>query len=188
MEQDRFKADVLVYNDDVGNFLFMADFNVPEESLYDGSLPTKLNTIRTCIVDEFQMEILQGRVLYSVSASYRLFNVATGEERLWTGSFQPRANRSTQLRPFRRFAPDNFLAEAAVVVQPAAVSETLCTLDLLEEDTKWTYQGLKSAIYCFQARCRHTEHPFSPSLLVPQQRIAKLLRDRATKYKLYLDN
>jgi len=185
MEHERFKVNVLVVNDEVGDFLFMANFNVPEPNLYDGSLPARLDTIRAYVSQEFQSEIQRGRVLFCVSATYRIIDTVTGEDRFWAGSFQPRANRSTLLRPFRRFAPDNFLAEAAAAVDPVAVGQTL---DWVGEDTKWSYQGLHSAIFCFQARCRRAEHPFLPSLLVPQNKIAKLTRERATAYKLYMDN
>jgi len=103
-------------------------------------------------------------------------------------NLQPNHHSQTfqNLLPYRRFTQNNFLAEAAAAVDQAAV---LQTLDWIGEDTKWTYRGLKSAIFCFQTRCRSTTHPFQPSLLVPEQRIAKLSRrDRATGYKLYLDN
>jgi len=186
MEQDRFKVDVLVWKNDAQDFLFMANFNVPRENLRDGSLPARLGTIRACIEEEFAFEIPLGRVLFSVSACYSLVHAETGEQKLWTGSFQPRANRSTQLRPFRRYAPNNFATEVTAAVDEASV---LQTLSWLGDDTKWTFEDLKSAIICFQARCRNAHHPFHPSRLVPQQQIAKLSRrHRGSQYKLYLDN
>lgn len=186
MEQARFKFDVLISNGSSQSFLFLVNFNLPAVYLTDGSLEQRLGVIQRCLDSEFGWEIASGELQYCVTATYTLQHAETGETRLWTGTFQPIAKRKTYLRPFAAYRPDVFVQEATAAVGPL---HTTSTLTWIGEDTKWTYDGLESVIFCFQARCRAARHNFRPSLLVPAGVADRILRrDGTCRYWGYLNN
>ena len=186
MEQARFKFDVLISDGSSHSFLFLVNFNLPAVHLTDGSLEQRLGVIQRCLESEFGWEIASGALQYCVTATYNLQHAETGETRLWTGTFQPIARRKTYLRTFAVYRPDDFVQEAAAAV---AQTHTTNALTWIGENTKWTFDGLESVIFCFQARCSATRHNFRPNLLVPAGVADRILRSGGTcRYWGYLNN
>ena len=185
-ESNFFKLDGLIVKDEPRSFYFMVNFNVPLRHLTnDKVLPEKYEVIRKCLLDEFDHEIKQGELTYSISANYDLVNKRSNETKLWEGSFQDRTNQEFYIKENVSFEPDSFVAQA---LEFARVDNVVQHLTWAGLNSEWTFSKLNSVIFVFQTRCYYTKHRFrSESLILPNNRYKDLEQNRRINFTKYLE-
>ena len=150
MERDRFKVDAAaIYNPRVPNQrVVVYNFNIPLNRLSD--LAT-FEFVRQELETDFPGEA-DGVVVspyFQLSAVYVLVNTTTNEERIWCGSFHPRARNLAQLTAFRPFDPAFFPLYALENSQPERVANRLSTF-VNGQDSVWRFDRLISVVVSFQ--------------------------------------
>lgn len=155
------KVDQTVIPSD-NNGIFVTNINIPE-SEFD-NLDNVLERTRQLIVTDYSNV---PRVQYQVCATYLLRNTQTGDQRQWTGSFNPRGNQSNTLSQFTLFN-NNFVDNVRNSCLPENV---LGKLRFYHVQTNWVFQKLTSVIIAVQALVSLT-HPtlLRRSLLVAARR------------------
>lgn len=168
------------------HFVYALNFNLPAEDLENPDRANELlESVQTCIEDEFPTEIGIGEVYFRITASYILTHVATKEPRLWQGSFQPRTTQEHNILSNRLFSPDTFGRTAGEAVSPERVVRKL---KLGNENSNWIFNKLRSVIISFQAKCKYNTHIFRQgSLFIPNTGIIKARQRRSTTFEKYLD-
>ena len=124
---------------------------------YNINLPVNLLTkenvfsvIRYTIVHDFNHN---SDVYFQISAVYTLVNRKTGDIRTWSGSFNPRNRKPSQLTTHQRFQADPFIEFAQQHSSLERARETLtANYTGAGKDSVWTSQDLKSIIFSFQCK------------------------------------
>ena len=155
---DEFKLDGMIVKDKAPWYIFLVNYNIPEDALADGSLANKLGIVQHQVEDEFFEEIESGRLTYHISACYYLIKKDTGEERLWKGSFQPRTDHDLLLKDFTRYSTQNFVPQVLASTTQQHIDSKLLWLG---RDTEWQFRNVTSIIIHFQARCDFFKHPLT---------------------------
>lgn len=158
MERDRFKLDAAaIYDPRAPNQrIVVYNINVPFARLRD--LAT-FEQVRQVLETDFPAQA-NGVVVspyFQLSAVYVLVNTTTNEERIWTGSFHPRAREAAQLTAFRPFDPASFAQYALTNSEPDRVANKLSTF-VNGQDSVWRFNRLNSVVVSFQATL-HLSHP-----------------------------
>ena len=171
---------VIVYN-----------FNVPVERTQD---PVTFETIRQQIDIDFP-QASRARVVhplyFQISAVYSLINRETNEERLWQGSFNPRARDLSQITVFRPYDPETFVVFA---INQCETNRALNKLDSRTsgKDSVWNIGQILSFIISVQATVRTNHSLFNnhPQLLVNQDGAGRRQRRRPQQravIRIYFD-
>ena len=161
-----FKCDATFIKSDVtknyNRGILLVNFNVPEnfwlgpdEAKVIANITKVARAIYTFLVDTISIEIFpkgEERAFFSVSSTYTLEHVTTGESRLWTGTFNPRFSGDvdsfvpiTTRAAFVRYLIDNCTTESLTKKAGDLVA------NLSDSDTDWTLGEIKSVIVSVQA-------------------------------------
>jgi hypothetical protein len=158
MERDRFKLNAAAIYDprQPNQRVLVYNFNIPLDRLYD--LAT-FEFVRQVLETDFppQATGVVVPLYFQLSAVYLLVNSDTGEERIWTGSFHPRAREATQITDFRVFEPATFSNYAFENSQPQRVINKVAVFGD-GFDSVWRFQRLISVVVSCQATL-HLIHP-----------------------------
>jgi hypothetical protein len=171
---------VMVYN-----------FNVPVERAQD--LAT-FETIRQQVDADFPQTsraMVIEPLYFQISAVYTLMNRETNEERLWQGSFNPRARDLSQVSVFRLYDSETF---AAYALHQCEINRALNKLDsrTTGQESVWTLGQILSFIVSVQATIRNNHSLFNnhPELLAhgngAARRQRRMPRQRAV-FRMYFD-
>ena len=168
MQRERFKLDAAaIYDPRVPHQrVLVYNFNVPIAKLEE--LDT-FEFVRQALETDFPANA-QGIVVapyFQLSAVYVLVNTVTNEERIWCGSFHPRARDLAQLTVFRPFEPVTFSQYALTHSNPERVYNKLSTF-VNGKDSVWKFDRLISVVISFQTTL-HLSHP----LFVHQAKFAE---------------
>ena len=158
MQQDNFKLDAASIYDPRAQHqrVVVYNFNVPVERLRDIAT---FEFVRQVLVTDFPGTAPGVLVTpyFQLSAVYVLINTVTNEERLWCGSFHPRARDLAQLTVFRPFEPASFAQYALTQSDPDRVYNKLSTF-VNGKDSVWKFDRLISVVISFQTTLNLT-HP-----------------------------
>lgn len=94
---------------------------------------------------------------FQISAVYTLIHQTTGEERIWQGSFSPRARNLGQVTAFRPLDTDTFVQYALVHCEPNRVLHQL-DYRIQGKESVWSVGELLSVIISIQATVK-LSHP-----------------------------
>ena len=159
MQRDNFKLDAAAIYDPRApqQRVVVCNFNVPLQRLQD--LAT-FEFVRETLETDFPANA-QGVAVgsyFQLSAVYVLVNTVTNEERLWCGSFNPRARELSQLTTFRPFEPATFSQYVLTHANPERIYNKL--LNVVNGDTSvWKFDRLISVVISFQTTL-HLSHSF----------------------------
>ena len=166
-----FKCDATFIKSDIAKKynrgILLVNFNVPEDLWLEpeetgaASNITKVaRAIYAFLVDTVSIEILpkgEERAFFSISSTYTLEHVSSGESRLWTGSFNPRFSGDADnfvpiatRAAFVRYLVDNCKTDALTKKAGDLVAK------LSDSDTDWTLGEIKSIIVSVQALVKST--------------------------------
>lgn len=154
-EYERFKLDaaaiylprlpqqrIIVYN-----------FNIPIEQAQTAAT---LDTVGQQVVTDLPLGAA-GTIsppYFQISAVYTLVHRATNEERLWQGSFNPRARDLSQVTAFRPFDHQTFVNYCVTNCERERVRNKL-TAVVDGRNSMWTLQDILSVIVSVQATVGH---------------------------------
>ena len=171
MQHQDFKLDgaAILDSQNPNQRIIVYNFNVPIERAQD---PGAFETIRQQIDIDFP-QASRARVVHTlyfqISAVYSLINRETNEERLWQGSFNPRARDLSQISVFRPYDPQTFVAFA---LNQCEINQALNKLDsrTTGKESVWNIGQILSFIVSVQATIRTNHFLFNnhPQLLVNQ--------------------
>lgn len=122
--------------------ILVSNINIPE-SEFD-NLDNVLERVRQFISTDYVNVV---NIQFQVCATYLLKNSETGEQRQWSGSFNPRGNQLNSLSPFQTFAP-NF---KTIVKNACATDNVYRHLRFYHVQTNWVFEKLSSIIISVQA-------------------------------------
>ena len=167
---NNFKCDATFIRSDLaGKYnrgILLINFNVPEELwLPEGdsasqSLAVVARTIYAFLTETAGIEILkkgEEMAYFSISSTYTLEHVTTGESRLWTGTFNPRFSGDVDsFVPFSTRAAfvKHLLDKCSVDTMTKKAGELVANLS--DSDTDWTLGDIKSLIVSVQALSKPT--------------------------------
>ena len=158
MQRDNFKLDAAAIYDPRARHqrVVVYNFNVPVQRLQD--LAT-FEFVRQVLETDFPATAPGILVppYFQLSAVYVLINTVTNEERIWCGSFHPRARDLAQLTVFRPFEPASFAQYALTHSDPNRVYNKLSTF-VNGKDSVWKFDRLVSVVISFQTTLNVT-HP-----------------------------
>lgn len=154
MQYDQFKLDAaaIVDNRQPQNRIVVYNFNVPLRLSQDVSA---FERIRQQVETDFPANA-QGSVIppyYQITAVYTLVHRATGEQRLWVGSFNARARNVSQVTAFRPLDHATFVQYALTNCQLERVQNRL-TAVVTGKDSVWTLEEVKSLVVSVQSTVR----------------------------------
>lgn len=159
MQRERFKLDAAAIYDprQPNQRVVINNYNVPM---------TRLQTIETFefvrqeLETDFPLEAdgIISSGYFQLSAVYVLVNVNTNEERIWSGSFNPRGRDLAQLTPFQRFEPASFARYTLTHSDPDYAANKLSVF-IQGQDSVWRFERLISVVISFQTTL-HLSHPF----------------------------
>ena len=147
-----FKLDVTTL--DAGEhemYMLMLNFNIPR-SVVEEDQPFTLEEALGDVVLFLDREFSPEPIYYQVTASYYLRHRQSGDERLFTGSFCPKAAHATSLSGpvFRLFEGDTFSRDVRRYTTPQNI---LDCLDWPEDDeSDWSFLSLTSVILNCQVK------------------------------------
>ena len=147
-----FKLDVTTL--DAGEhemYMLMLNFNIPK-SVVEEDQPFSLEEATEDVALFVDNQFLLEPVFYQVTASYYLRHRQSGDERLFTGSFCPKANHTTSLSGpvFRLLRGATFSQEVRQFTTPQNI---LDCLDWPEDDeSDWSFLSLASVILNCQVK------------------------------------
>ena len=155
LSREDLKLDIAVADIDQGRFgVAILNFNVPHP-IVAAVDPAEYDRVLTSICNFLEEHFTRDnrRVTFQVTATYTLRNLVTGDERMWTGSFNPGnsvENRSYLSGPlFQEFQRNTFLQEAKRCTTEDHISQCL---DWTDTETEWVFSQLTSVIFSFQTR------------------------------------
>ena len=154
MQQERFKLDAAAISDTSSpqQRVIVYNFNVPIERAQDRA---SFELVRQQVETDFPQGVA-GTVTspyFQLSAVYTIVNRETNEERLWLGSFNPRARDLSQLTAFRPFDANSFVQYAVANSEPERVRNKLTNV-VNGKDSVWSLGQLLSIIVSVQATIR----------------------------------
>ena len=160
MQRENFKLDAAAIYDPRARHqrVVVYNFNVPSQRLQD--LDT-FNFVRQVLETDFPANA-PGVIVapyFQLSAVYVLINTVTNEERIWSGSFHPRARDLAQLTVFRPFEPASFAQYALTHSDPDRVYNKLSTF-VNGKDSVWKFDRLISVVISFQTTLHLTHSLF----------------------------
>jgi hypothetical protein len=126
-----------------GSFLLVSNINIPQGDFY--RLDTVLDRVQHFIAQDY---VGVQNIHYQVCATYLLRNRATGETRLWTGSFNPRGNRLNILQEFQLYQATGF---KTAVTRACSAENIYNKLRFFHVATDWVFERCTSAIVSVQA-------------------------------------
>ena len=143
---------LLVPTDERDSYLAIYNVNLPFR-LFDTvhSTTAVLERVKNLLSRDFTNVI----ATFQFTASYLLVHRATGEQRIWTGSFYPRGNAPAYLSAFKRFHPDTFVQFGLDSLEN--VEYTLQNWPN-RRDTAWVFHQILSIIINVQSMVP-TDHP-----------------------------
>lgn len=122
--------------------ILVSNINIPESEF--NNLDSVLERARQLISTDY---INVANIQFQVCATYLLKNSETGEQRQWSGSFNPRGNQLNSLSPFQTFAP-NF---KTIVKNACSTDNVYRRLRFYHVQTNWVFEKLTSIIISVQA-------------------------------------
>ena len=191
MQHQDFKLDgaAILDSQNPNQRIIVYNFNVPIERAQD---PGAFETIRQQIDIDFP-QASRARVVHTlyfqISAVYSLINRETNEERLWQGSFNPRARDLSQISVFRPYDPQTFVAFA---LNQCEINQALNKLDsrTTGKESVWNIGQILSFIVSVQATIRTNHFLFNnhPQLLVNQDGAGRRQRRKAQQRAVFRIN
>lgn len=182
-EHERFKLDgaairvspiqqqsIIVYN-----------FNLPIVLAQD---PVNWETVRQHVETDLPLNAV-GTInppFFQITAVYTLVHQNTNEERLWLGSFNPRARDLSQITAFRPFQAADFVAYCVLNADPERVTNKL-TAVVNGRNSLWVLNNILSLIVTVQATVA-PQHPIflaRPTLAHPPH------QRRRNVFRVYFD-
>lgn len=151
MQYEEFKLDAASLTDPLypDQRIIAYHFNIPQERNQDrATFERVLHQVET----DFPLESRHREVLplyFQISAVYTLIHRDTGAERLWQGSFNPRARDLGRLTDFRVYDPRTFVDYALPRCQTERVLTHLRNAND-QQETVWTVGDILSIIISFQ--------------------------------------
>jgi hypothetical protein len=168
MQHEAFKLDGAAISDpvDPDQRILVFNFNVPIERAQEAA---SFERIRQQVEDDFPIESRESVVVplyYQISAVYVLVHSDTGEERVWQGSYNPRARDLSTVTLFRPYDPATFVQHATTSCSQQNILNRLDNRATWDE-TVWRLSRILSVIVSVQAtaRIRHPVFINHPSLL-----------------------
>lgn len=158
MQQDRFKLDAAAINitGAPSQRVVVYNFNIPLGRLEDvASFEQVCQKLETDFPPEANGVIVSP--YFQLSAVYMLINSATNEERMWSGSFQPKGRDFSKLTDFQKFEPTTFLQYAMTHSNPRYVINKMDSF-VNGEESLWRFSHLISVVISLQATL-HMTHP-----------------------------
>lgn len=160
------------------------NFNIPVPIVQD---PNSYQTVLQQLETDFPPNArgLLTPPYFQISATYTIVHSATNEERVWLGSFNPRARDFSQVTVFRPLDRESFVPFCLVNTQPNRVSNKL-SIVTGGQDSMWTFGELKSIVVSVQI-VLSTQHPIfatRPHLL---QYDGIVGRQKRKVFRLYYD-
>jgi hypothetical protein len=165
LTRDDLKVDATTLKEENSIILFF-NINVPLR-IVQASQDTYYNTclqIENFINDNFNVG---ESVYFQVTATYFIRNKKTGEEKLWGGSFSPRANSIAQLSPFQKYIRNNTFANIVVNASNNAEEK----LKWVGKDTNWEFDRLESIIVNVQSSVNHGHETIERHSLLRQKHV-----------------
>lgn len=156
-----------IYNDDNKDYLTIINFNFPVEIIRDNN---RFDTLARLMADWLETRFGGTNLSFQLTASFLLVHTETGEQRQFTGSFNPRSNQVLSLEgeDFSIFTRDLFLRH---VFNNADEDVLRQKLTRPENNSKWEYHSLVSFIVSCQVSLR-ANHAFlvDKQLTTPNRR------------------
>ena len=148
-EQDRFKLDgaCIAIHRRPNERVIVYNFNIPAALTQD---PATFQTILTQLESDFPAQSA-GTVTpcyFQLTAVYTIVHSQTNEERLWLGSFNPRARELSQVTAFRPFEARTFIEYCLTNTQPDRVYNKLALVG--GRDSDWVFGAIKSIVVTVQ--------------------------------------
>ena len=146
------KVDSTILTQTNDYWLILFNVNVPARlvtAANDNTNPQLLYNACTQIinfVNSFVEHNQNEQVVFQITACYYIVNTKTGLQRLWTGSFSPRANFAAQLAQFQNFNARTF---SNVVTRSCENFDVKLTW--IGRDTVWKFDSLESIIVNIQS-------------------------------------
>jgi len=167
------------------HFVFCGNFNLPFLGVETGRLPQLLEVVQELIQTEFHSEIRSEDLYYKVSAIYEIVNDATGDARLWLGSFNPRTTNDIYLLSQRPFSSASFVG---TVTEALGLDRVVQLLTAAGKDSRWTFSSLKSFVLSFQCRGSYAKHVFSKdSRVFPSRRYLDIVNRKNVAFERNLE-
>jgi hypothetical protein len=142
---DQLKVDETAVPTQGGNYVLIANINIPHRLLLAESNPREIfRRAEEFIRREFEDV---DNIQYQFSAVLELRHRTTGAIRQFHGSFSPAGNQLTAITQFRQFGGD-FIDYAAERLHPDYI---YTRMSFFGEDTEWTLQRVRSGIINVQA-------------------------------------
>jgi hypothetical protein len=130
--------------------IFVTNINIPQSEL--SNIDDILERSRQLILANY---IHVGNIQYQVCATYQLRNTVTGDQRQWSGSFNPRGNQINTLSPFMTFNNNSF----KTIVKDACSDDNIyAKLRFYNVTTNWVFDRITSVIIAVQSVVNLT-HP-----------------------------
>jgi hypothetical protein len=168
MQHQYFKVDgaAIVDRDNPHQRILVYNVNIPVERAQSEET---FETVRHLVNTDFPEED-RGRLVYplyfQISAVYTLIHRQTGEERVWSGSYSPRARNLGEITAFRPYNSDTFVQYALQHCSPNRITERLDSRTSGVESA-WTVGQILSVVVSIQATARtnHVVFRNHPTLL-----------------------
>ena len=181
---DQFKADfaVVTVSNASHHRLIIINFNVPVRQCQDLTVFEKiLQQVENDLLGDSQRIV--NSVYYQLSAVYTLVHSQTLEERVWLGSFAPKARNVSQITAFRPLDTATFVNHCFLNAEPNSVLNK--TSYVVEgQESEWSVQEIKAVIVTIQTTVT-TQHSFFN--FYPQLRLQHGRSKYQTNFRLYLD-
>lgn len=168
MQHQLFKVDgaAITDRDNPNQRIIVYNINVPIERAQSAET---FETVRQLVNADFPEED-RGRLVYplyfQVSAVYTLIHRQTGEERLWAGSYNPRARNLGEVTAFRPYDSETFVRYALLHCTHDRIAERLDSR-MNGKESAWNLGQILSVVVSIQctARTSHVVFRNHPTLL-----------------------
>jgi len=168
MQYQLFKVDgaAITDRDNPNQRIVVYNFSIPIERAQSAET---FETVRQLVNTDFP-EQDRGRLVFplyfQISAVYTLIHRQTGEERVWAGSYNPRARNLGEVTAFRPYDSETFLRYALVHCTENRILERLDSRTNGKESA-WNFGQILSVVVSIQATARTSHVVFRnhPTLL-----------------------
>lgn len=146
--------------------------------------PDNWNIIKDCIESDLPVSGpgIVKPPYFQITAVYTIVHQNTNEERLWLGSFNPRARDLSQVTAFRPFEAATFVAYGVLNSEPDRVRNKLNAV-VNGRNSLWVLNNILSVIVSVQATVNH-DHP----IFTTRPALAHRARQRKRNvFRVYFD-